>query len=229
MVALDLRGFGDSAVASPGFDAASAAEDVAALLAHLDLGPVHLLGQDLSGQVVYRVAAAHPELVRSLVAVETGLPGFGAEAFADVRHGGAWYIGALVTDGVPEVLLRGREEAFLADLLYPSYGVTEPVLTAADRAELVRAYARDGGFTGAAGLYRSLLHDGDELRRLAAHRLSAPVLAVGSAGGPFTETTLRAVADRVTGARVDGAGHYLAQEAPERLAEVLEAFLAEQD
>jgi pimeloyl-ACP methyl ester carboxylesterase len=226
VVALDLRGFGDSSVAPAGFGAAAAADDVVALLEHLDLGPVHLLGQDLSGQVVHRVAATRPELVRSLVAVETALPGFGAEALADVAHGGAWYIGALVADRVADVLLRGREEAFLADLLYPSYGVTQAVLPAADRAELVRGYARDGGFAGAAGLYRSLLHDGDEVRRLAARPLPQPVLAVGSAGGSFTETTMRAVAERVSAVQVDGAGHFLAQEAPERLAEVVEAFLA---
>ncbi|WP_089802367.1 hypothetical protein [Cellulomonas sp. KH9] len=36
--------------------------------------------QDLSGAAVTRFAAAHPESVRSVTAVETGLAGFGLEA-----------------------------------------------------------------------------------------------------------------------------------------------------
>jgi pimeloyl-ACP methyl ester carboxylesterase len=228
VVAVDLRGFGDSAVAPPGFDAAMAAADLAALIEHLGLGPVHLVGQDISGQVVYRAAASHPTLVRSLVAVETGLPGFGAEALADVQHGGAWYIGALATDTIPDLLFRGREQAFISEHLYPSYGVTDPVVTLTDGAEFVRGYARDGGLSGASGLYRSLLHDGEDIRRLARDHLGVPVLAVGSFGGPFTEGSMRHVADDVTSVQIDGAGHYLAQEDPQRLADAIATFVADQ-
>src|SRR5215831_4438457 len=47
--AVDLRGFGDSAVADPRHNSAMAAADLGALIAHLSLGPVHLTGQDISG------------------------------------------------------------------------------------------------------------------------------------------------------------------------------------
>ena len=74
--AVDLRGFGDSAVADPEFGSATAAEDLSALIAHLEVGRVHLVGQDISGPTTFRVAAEHPELVESWTAIETGLPGF---------------------------------------------------------------------------------------------------------------------------------------------------------
>ncbi len=41
--AIDLRGFGDSAVAGDGFDSAIAAEDLHQLIRLLDVGPVHLV------------------------------------------------------------------------------------------------------------------------------------------------------------------------------------------
>jgi pimeloyl-ACP methyl ester carboxylesterase len=223
VVAVDLRGFGDSSTADANYDSATAADDLHHLISHLGVGPVHLLGQDISGATVYRLAAAHPEDVLSLIAVETGLAGFGAEMLADVTHGGAWYIGALTTPGIPELLFAGREREFIADSLYPSYGATAPALTPADTDEFVRTYARPGGLRGAAGLYRSMLTEGDELTALAAvKRLTMPILAVGSLGGPFTANTMRNVAaGPVSAVELPGVGHYIAQEAPDQLAEAI--------
>ena len=73
--AVDLRGFGDSSPAEAGHDNTTAAEDLVALIAHLDGGPVHLTGQDISGPTTFRVAATRP--ARELHGdPETGLPGF---------------------------------------------------------------------------------------------------------------------------------------------------------
>jgi pimeloyl-ACP methyl ester carboxylesterase len=85
----------------------TAAEDLRAFIAHLNLGPVHLTGQDISGPTTFRVAATDPELVQSYTAIETGLPGFGLEMLADVTHGGVWHIGMLAAPGIPEMLLSG--------------------------------------------------------------------------------------------------------------------------
>lgn len=219
LFAVDLRGFGDSAPAGPDHDSATAAQDLGALIAHLDLGPVHLTGQDISGPTTFRVAASHPELVRSLTAIETGLPGYGLEQLADVTRGGAWHPGVLAAPGIPELLLAGRERAFIADYALPSLTGTPDAFEARDVDEFAR-----GGFSGAAGLYRSLLAEGEEIRALG--RLERPVLAVGGGSGAFTATALRQVADDVTAVTVDGIGHYVAMEAPDRLAAALLAFYA---
>jgi pimeloyl-ACP methyl ester carboxylesterase len=227
--AVDLRGFGDSAPADAGHDSATAAKDVAALIAHLNLGPVHLTGQDISGPTTFRVAATHPELVQSYTAIETGLPGFGLEMLADVTHGGAWHIGVLAAPGIPEMLLAGRERAFLADYAFPSLNATPDAFVDDDIDEFVRSYARHDGFSGAAALYRSMLAEADEIRELAAPKLSMPVLAVGGGSGEFTSSTIREVATDVTAVSIDGIGHYAAMEAPDRLAEALGSFYRKVD
>ena len=122
--AVDLRGFGDSAPAEAEHDSATAAEDLVALIDHLDVGPVHLAGQDISGPMTFRVAATTPELIKSYTAIETGLPGFGFEMLADVTSGGAWHIGVLIAPGIPEMLLSGREREFIADYAIPSLSAT---------------------------------------------------------------------------------------------------------
>jgi pimeloyl-ACP methyl ester carboxylesterase len=224
VVAVDLRGVGDSAPAEVDHGSGVAAEDLAALIAALDLGPVHLTGQDISGPTTFRVAATHPELVRSYTAIETGLPGFGFEMLADVTHGGAWHIGVLVAPGIPEMLLAGREHAFIADYAIPSLNATPDAFTDADIDDFARSYARRDGFLGAAGLYRSALAEADEIRALAAEKLGMPVLAVGGGSGEFTPATIRRVATDVTAVSLGGIGHYVAMEAPGRLAEALISF-----
>jgi pimeloyl-ACP methyl ester carboxylesterase len=66
LVGCDFRGQLSSPGVSPE-DLTTHAADVAALLHHLDLGPVHVIGASFGGLVGVELAAAHPELVRSLV------------------------------------------------------------------------------------------------------------------------------------------------------------------
>jgi pimeloyl-ACP methyl ester carboxylesterase len=225
--AVDLRGFGDSDIAGEDYSGAVAADDLHALIEHLAVGPMHVVVQDLSGGVGFRLAANHPDDIISLVAVESAVSGFGAERLADVTSGGAWYIGALAAPGVAALLFEKQARAFIGGYLYPLYGVSSAAVTDEDLAELARTYGRPGGFSGAAALYRGLVTEGEELQTLAHDRpLRVPVTTVGSRGGGFTHAAFSAVAaNEVTSVQLDGVGHYVAQEAPQVLADVLiEAF-----
>lgn len=51
------------------------AEDLAALIRELKIGPAHIVGHSYGGAVAVYMAQQHPELVRSLVLVEPGLYG----------------------------------------------------------------------------------------------------------------------------------------------------------
>jgi pimeloyl-ACP methyl ester carboxylesterase len=228
--AVDLRGFGDSRNAEGAYGSASTAEDLHQLIAHLDVGPVHLTGQDISGGTVFRLAAGHPGDVRSLTAIEMGLAGYGLEGLADVTHGGSWHIGVLAAPGIPEMLLVGREREFLGEW-FPTMTAVQGSITDDDIDEFVRTYARPNGWRGAVGLYRSMLSEGGEIRAIAESQpLTVPVLAVGAGGGPFTAGTLAQVtAGDVRSVQLDGVGHHAALEAPEALSAVILEFLSSVD
>jgi pimeloyl-ACP methyl ester carboxylesterase len=229
--AVDLRGFGDSANEPGEYGSTVSAEDLHQLIAHLHVGPVHVTGQDISGATVFRLAATHPQDVLSFTGIETGLAGFGAEKLADVTHGGAWYIGVLVTPGIPELLLTGRERDFFGQYLFPAMTAVHAAITATDVEEFARTYSRPDGFRGASGLYRSMLHEGADLAALAsAHPLTVPVLAVGAGGGGFTAATVSQVtAGEIRSVVFDGVGHYVAMEAPQELAAAVLDFYGDID
>jgi pimeloyl-ACP methyl ester carboxylesterase len=224
--AVDLRGFGDSDTAPGDWDSRSSAEDLHQLIAQLGLGPVHLTGQDISGATVFRLAVTHPEDVLSLTAIETSLPGFGWEMLADLANG-AWHIGVIAAPGIPEMLLAGREREFLGQYAFPSMTAVAGAITDADIEDFARTYARPDGWRGAAGLYRSLLREGPEVRALAeSPGLTVPVLAVGARGGTFTASTMsRAALAGVSSVQLNGVGHYAAMEAPEELAKAVLGFV----
>ena len=229
--AVDLRGFGDSGNEPGEYDSTTSAKDLHLLIGQLDVGPVHLTGQDISGATVFRLAATHPEDVLSFTAIEMGLAGFGLEMLADVTHGGSWHIGVLTAPGIPEMLLAGREREFLGQFAFPAMSATPGAITDADIDEFARTYSRPGGWRGAAGLYQSMLREGPGIRALAeTPGLTMPVLAVGAGGGPFTAGTMsQAAPGEVSSVSLDGVGHYAAMEAPDELAKAILGFAASVD
>jgi len=226
--AVDLRGFGDSGNGSDAYGSKTSAEDLHLLIEELNVGPVHLTGQDISGAAVLRLAATHPQDVLGLTAIEMGLPGFGLERLADVTHGGTWYIGVLAAPGVPEMLLGGREREFLGRIAFAAMSATPGAITDTDIDEFVRTYSRPDGWRGAIGLYQSMLQEGDEIATLVAdHKLKVPVLAIGAGGGDFTFATMSQVSSNpVRSVTLAGVGHYAALEAPDQVALALLDFFS---
>jgi pimeloyl-ACP methyl ester carboxylesterase len=215
VIAADLPGFGDSAHCADDYSSASAAETLRQLIEQLDLGPVHLTGQDIAGPTTFRLVAGHPKLIQSYAAIETGLPGFGAEMLADVARGGFWHIGVLAAPGIPEMLLSGREREFLADYAYPAMSANTGAITEQDIDEFTRAYAQPNGFAGAAGLYRSMLTEGAEIEQIVTKgKLELPVLSIAAGGRSLTHQTMNAVAQNVTIVNLTGIGHFVALEDP---------------
>lgn len=219
--AVDLRGFGDSSAGEGDYGVAAVVADLHRLVGHLGAGPVHLTCQDISGFAAFAFAATHPEDVLSLTAVETSLPGYGLELLADVNNGGSWHVGFLGAPGIPETFLAGKEREML-EWAYAAMG-----LPGADLDEYVRTYSRPGGWRGTAGLYRALFADRGRTRQLAEARpLTVPTLAVDGVNAPFTARTMaQVVRGELTSVHLEGVGHLVAQEAPDRFAAVLLDFV----
>lgn len=73
VVRYDIRGHGQSANPTGPF---SHADDLLALITHLNLGPAHLIGLSRGGGIALDLAVEHPEAVRSIVSVDSTLWGY---------------------------------------------------------------------------------------------------------------------------------------------------------
>lgn len=71
VVRYDHRGQGDSAPTRSGLDLDTLCADAAALIERIGNGPVHFVGMSMGGFVGLRLAARHPEKVRSLILIDT--------------------------------------------------------------------------------------------------------------------------------------------------------------
>lgn len=70
-VTYDHRGQGQSEVTDTGYDMENMAKDAIALIEELELEPCHMVGLSMGGFVTMRVAARRPDLLKSVILLET--------------------------------------------------------------------------------------------------------------------------------------------------------------
>jgi pimeloyl-ACP methyl ester carboxylesterase len=75
LIALDNRGIGDSSRVQAAFSMADMADDVAALIDHLKLGPCFVLGISMGGFVAATFGVRHARLVEKLILTSTSAGG----------------------------------------------------------------------------------------------------------------------------------------------------------
>jgi len=74
-VVYDHRGQGQSYVPSSGYDMETVYQDAVELIKALDLAPCHFAGLSMGGFVAMRIAARNPQLIKSLILMETSSDG----------------------------------------------------------------------------------------------------------------------------------------------------------
>ena len=190
------------------------ADDAAALVEASGAGSVHVVGHDWGAVVAWMLAARRPELVRSVVAVSVPHPGAWTGAMLTSRQGVmSWYMGAFQLPGLPEWLLGSPER--MAALL--RRGGQSAAAARRDAAAL------SGALTGPLNWYRALPFAAPGTTRAPVAR---PVMQVWSDGDGFIsraaiEGNPRFCRDRYRLEVLSGVSHWIPDEAPDRLADLV--------
>ncbi|SDT80908.1 Pimeloyl-ACP methyl ester carboxylesterase [Streptomyces sp. TLI_053] len=226
VIAPDLRGLGASGGTATGYDAATLAEDAAALLTALGVSSAAVVGIDAGAAPAFLLAMRRPGPVRRLVLVEAVLGGLpGAEDF--LADGPPWWFGFhAAAPGLAETVLEGHEAAYVDWFL--NAGTLGDGVRPALRDAFVRAYTGRPALGRAFSYYRALPESAAQIgRAVTSARLTVPTMAVGARPvGAALERQLRPVTDDLTGHLVEDCGHIVPLHRPDALLALLRPFLA---
>ena len=228
VIALDPPGMGDSTIPAPAYDLASVADLVHAAIRSLGVDSFHLVGHDIGAWISYSLAAKHAGSVRKLVLMDAVIPGLVPMLPVNARnvHLG-WHFGFNSIRDLPEALTAGRERIFL-EWFFKNRALVTSAFTCADLDEYERIYSAPHAMTSGFNYYRHMEISSEQNRALSLHKLVMPVLVVaGDAGvGARMIQAIVPVCEQARGVVINACGHYIPEEAPEQLGELLLDFLA---
>jgi pimeloyl-ACP methyl ester carboxylesterase len=221
VMALDLRGIGQSSIASGGYDADALAKDVYELAKAQKLDDVYVVGHDLGGQVAYAFARQYPSVTRGAMLLDAPLPGI--DGWDDVDHDpSVWHIHFMQVPGLPEKLLAGRQNAWL------DYFLQFGKFSAADKEDSYAAYDSSGHVGAALAIYRAFPANG-RVNAAAKAPNDTPITIATGDKSPFAHLipTMAAGVQAVGFSHVDtdtvaNSVHYLVEDNPDGVADLIE-------
>lgn len=230
----DLRGYGESDAppddpAHETYSKRRMAGDIVALMAALGLGRAHVIGHDRGARVAYRMALDHPDRIDRLGIVEiVPTADFWAAWSAELALKAYHWTFLAQPAPLPETLIGADGPGYIARTL-ASWTLARDLSPFAPEAldsylrqatDPARIAAICADYRAGATIDRAL----DQADRAAGRHIGAPLRFVWGRHGFPARTgdplgIWRHWAKHVTGAEIDGCGHFAMEEAPE-------AFLA---
>jgi 3-oxoadipate enol-lactonase len=215
-VAFDHRGHGRSEVTQSGYDMENLYADAVALIEALNCAPCHFVGLSTGGFIGMRIAIRRPELLKSLILMDTSADPEPEENLKQynllmfiVRRIGWWPVIGKVTP-----LFFGKK--FLTD---PArrHEVREwkARITSSNKKAMVK-FGR--GIFGRASVYEEL------------PKIKVPTLmVVGEEDKPTPLSKARRIAEKIPGAKLEvipHAGHLCTVDEPDAVTQAMERFLS---
>lgn len=236
VIIIDLRGMGTSEKPESGYDKKTMAADIHQLVLQLGFDKVSLIGHDIGGMVAMSFAFNFPEFTEKLIVLDGSHPSEGMYQMPLIPSPGnfnekmdgnmpyAWWMGFNQVKGLPEKLLEGRFH-LLQDWLFNYVMIDENKMTEFERAVYAAAYNDKESIRSSNAWYQTFHQDIEDSKHYP--QLTMPVLGIGSYisynymnyGLPFVATDLKVVG-------IMDSGHYLFEEKPQEVLDVVLPFLA---
>jgi len=236
VIIVDLRGMGTSEKPGSGYDKKTMATDIHQLVLQLGLEKVSLMGHDIGGMVAMSFAFNFPEFTEKLIVLDGSHPSEGMYQMPLIPSPGtfnekmdgempyAWWMGFNQVKNLPEQLLEGRFH-LLQEWLFNYVMIDESKMTELERAVYAAAYNDRDSIRASNAWYQTFHQDIEDSKHY--QQLTMPVLGIGSYisynymnyGLPFVATDLQVVG-------IMDSGHYLFEEKPQEVLDVVLPFLA---
>jgi pimeloyl-ACP methyl ester carboxylesterase len=229
VIAVDPRGVGLSDKPAKGYDSATLARDLLKLMTALGHEHFAMVGHDIGMWTGYAMAADKPGRIERLVLAEAIIPGVSpSPPLLDSRllSDFLWHFNFNRAYDVNERLVEGREEIYFG-YQFATKAATPTAIPDYAVKVYVDSLKSPGALRASFEYYRSIDDIIEQSKERKKTRLAIPVLAIGGAAacGDSVQIEARLIADDVIGVVIPGCGHFVPEEAPDALLEVLEPFL----
>jgi pimeloyl-ACP methyl ester carboxylesterase len=222
VIAVDIRGMGDSAKPESGYDKKTMARDIHELIHHLGYDRAHVYGDDIGGMTAFSLAWNHPESVDGLVIADGIHPSPNLWGFAMVPKAGQlvypwwWVTGQL--DGLAESWQAGKFREII-DWNIDHIGGDPTVFDEQTRDIYAAAYNTPEAIRATNGWFRAFPQDIEDLQTYGT--LEKPLLYLGGFLLPVSVPVVQSYTANAELLEFPDGGHFLAEQYPERFAEVL--------
>ncbi|KQS91705.1 alpha/beta hydrolase [Chryseobacterium sp. Leaf394] len=236
VIIVDLRGMGTSDKPESGYDKKTMARDIHQLTVHLGFDKVSLMGHDIGGMVAMSFGFNFPESTEKLIVLDGSHPSEGMYQMPLIPSPGtftekmdsempyAWWMGFNQVKGLPEQLLEGRFH-LLQEWLFNYVMIDKSKMTELERAVYAAAYNDQDSIRASNAWYQTFHQDIEHSKHY--QQLTMPVLGIGSYisynymnyGLPFVAADVQIVG-------IMDSGHYLFEEKPQEVLDIVLSFLA---
>ena len=229
VVAPDLPGYNrsDKPRRVDGYRDHVVADDIADLVEHLGENRVVIGGHDWGGAIAWLFAMRHPKLIDRLVVMNCPHPVTFSKALGDPRQMlKSWYMGFFQVPLLPEIALSANRFAAVRRL----YPTRSDHFNDVDLQRYLDAAARSERFRGGLNYYRAAGRRNPMQRRDDLRVVERPALVIWGDRDAVLKPELAEVPSRwgpnVRIEHIPDAGHFVHQESPDRVNELLADFLS---
>lgn len=231
VIAPDLRGYGKTEKPATGYDKRNMALDLVALLDHLGIDRIALVGHDRGARVATRFAKDHPQRLDRLVVMDNVPTRVVAKSMNAKVAKAYWFFMFHQVLDLPEALIAGHEDVwlrhFFSDWCYDPHAISGE-----DFEAYVAAYREPGAVRGAMADYRAAPEDVLQDEQDADTLIACPTMSIWGAdfeavGGTFDMAEVwKGMATNLRAEPIAECGHLPQEEQPEIVNALLLEFLS---
>jgi pimeloyl-ACP methyl ester carboxylesterase len=236
VVALDMRGYGETErpVEVGEYRIEKLVRDVTELINSLGQKKATVVGHDWGGAVAWITAMMNPSVVEKLIVMDAPHPAIvqrnAFRNYAQMQK--SWYMFFFLLEKAPEKVLSRNNFEILKHIFEISIKRKDR-FSSSDIDEYVSSWGKEGGITGGLNYYRANLNEefwGNLGESIPFLKIKIPMLQIWGEddiflGKELAEGTKEFVDAPFSLKVISNCGHWVQQEAPEEVNQIMEEFL----
>ncbi|SEI92790.1 Pimeloyl-ACP methyl ester carboxylesterase [Myroides marinus] len=227
VIVVEMRGMGNSAKPTSGYEKKNMAKDVYELVQKLGFDTVSIGGHDIGAHVAFSFASNYPEATTKLIMLDTPHPDAGMYQLPMLPILGGnytypWWLAFNQVKDLPEQLLEGRMDLVI-NWLFDHLVYNKESITDFDKQVYATAYNSKEAIRASNAWYQAFPQDIEDSKSYG--KLTMPVLGIGGSGYEMLKMSLPHTTSNLTLKEVKECGHFLLAEKPEAVSKEVIHFL----